>query len=135
MIGIVAGINAIPAASGADPDHKQEVEGHQEAEAELDHAGEELAYVGREEVQMAKQPELEQRRRHPELDDHEGHQEQDRRHQWPHGGQRGPAVVLPLAQAEHERGDAETEGHRAGIVDPGPAPLGGPDVRRGGQRQ
>jgi hypothetical protein len=120
---------------GAHSHHEQEVEGHQEAEAELDHAGEELAEVGREEIQMARQPELEQRRLHSELNDHERHQEQHRRRERDHRGRRAPAVRLPLAQAEHERGDAEPEGDRPGIVEFRPAPFAGPEIRRCGQRQ
>jgi hypothetical protein len=50
-----------PGGLGAHSHHKQEVEGHQEAEAEFDHAGEELAQIGGEEVEVAEQPKLEQR--------------------------------------------------------------------------
>ena len=61
---------------GAHADHEQQEEGHEEAEPELDHPGEELAEVRRQEVQVAEEPELEQRRLHTQLDHHEGHEQQ-----------------------------------------------------------
>jgi hypothetical protein len=71
MIGIVPGMRATPATAEATPDHQQQIEGKQEAEAKLDHARQHLADVRRQEVEMAEEAKVEQRRLDAGLDEHD----------------------------------------------------------------
>jgi hypothetical protein len=117
----------------AHADHEQEVERQQEAEAELDGAGQQLTEVGREEVQVPEEAELEQRRRDPGLDHNERSEQRYGPRERDDGLGRSPAVVLTLAQPVHQGGDGQPERDRTRIVDARPAVA--TRTKRGSRRE
>ena len=112
-----AGNQCDPGYDGPDADDEQQIERQEVTESELERAREDLADRRRQEVQVPKQPEINERVGGAALDPAEQRNRDDTDGERPERARAAPAVRLPARQAVDQGDDPHRENPGAGPVD------------------